>query len=40
MEKELNKNCLSCGQCEEACPQHLSIREDLKRLQTELDGLL
>ena len=39
-EERKGKNCLSCGQCEEACPQHLSIREDLKRLQTELDGLL
>ena len=39
-EERKGKNCLSCGRCEAACPQHLSIREDLKRLQTELDGLL
>ncbi len=30
-------NCTECGQCEEACPQHISIREDLKTLQKELD---
>lgn len=31
------KNCIECGKCEEACPQHLSIREDLKKVQRELD---
>ena len=31
------KNCVECGKCEEACPQHLSIRDDLKRVQKELD---
>jgi len=30
-------NCTECGQCEEACPQNISIREDLKTLQKELD---
>ncbi len=25
-------NCKQCGKCEGACPQHLSIREDLKRV--------
>ncbi|HPT78669.1 MAG TPA: aldo/keto reductase [Candidatus Atribacteria bacterium] len=33
------KNCIECGKCEEACPQNLSIREDLKTLQAELDAL-
>ncbi len=33
------RNCIECGKCEEACPQNLSIREDLKTLQAELDAL-
>lgn len=32
------QNCIECGKCEEACPQHLSIRADLKRVQQELDA--
>ena len=31
------KNCVECGACEAACPQHLSIRENLAALQAELD---
>ncbi len=31
------KNCVECGKCESLCPQHLSIREDLKKVQRELD---
>lgn len=31
------KNCVECGACEEACPQHLNIREDLARAQKMLD---
>ncbi len=31
------KNCVECGLCEEACPQHISIRENLKELQEMLD---
>ena len=34
------KNCIECGQCEDACPQRLSIREDLKKVQTEFDELV
>lgn len=30
-------NCVRCGRCEQVCPQHIAIREDLARLQTELD---
>lgn len=39
-EKKKAQNCIECGLCEEACPQHLSIRKDLKRLQIELDQVL
>lgn len=31
------KNCVKCGKCEKACPQKLSIREDLERVQADLD---
>ncbi len=31
------KNCIQCGKCEKACPQKLSIREDLKKVQADLD---
>jgi predicted aldo/keto reductase-like oxidoreductase len=24
--------CRQCGKCEQACPQHLAIREDLKKV--------
>lgn len=30
-------NCIKCGKCEKACPQKLSIREDLARVQADLD---
>lgn len=30
-------NCVRCGRCEQVCPQHIAIREDLARLQAELD---
>ncbi len=32
------KNCIQCGKCEQACPQKLSIREDLKKVQADLDA--
>lgn len=32
------KNCIKCGKCEAACPQKLSIREDLERVQADLDN--
>ena len=31
------KNCIQCGKCEQACPQKLSIRQDLERAQADLD---
>ncbi|MFP3156090.1 aldo/keto reductase [Lachnospiraceae bacterium ZAX-1] len=31
------KNCVKCGKCEEQCPQHISIREDLVKVQADLD---
>lgn len=31
------KACKECGKCEQACPQHLPIREDLKKVQRDLD---
>lgn len=38
-EKAKAGNCTDCGACETLCPQKLSIREDLKKLQSELDRL-
>ena len=32
-------NCVECGKCEAACPQKISIREDLKRVQREMEAL-
>lgn len=36
-EEEKAKNCISCGKCEEMCPQKINIREDLKQVQIEMD---
>ncbi len=33
------KNCADCGQCEDACPQKLTIREHLKQVQSEFDAI-
>ncbi|HBA48154.1 MAG TPA: aldo/keto reductase [Lachnospiraceae bacterium] len=31
------KNCIKCGKCEKACPQKLHIREDLEKVQADMD---
>lgn len=31
------KNCVKCGKCEQACPQKLSIRRDLEKVQADMD---
>lgn len=36
-EENKAKNCIKCGKCEKACPQKLSIRKDLERVQADLD---
>lgn len=38
-DKQKAKNCIGCGKCEKACPQKISVREDLAALQNQLDGL-
>ena len=30
--------CIDCGQCENACPQHIEIRAEFKRVQKDLEG--
>lgn len=36
-EEKQAKNCVKCGKCEKACPQKLSIRADLEKVQADLD---
>lgn len=36
-EEKQAKNCIKCGKCEQACPQKLSIRADLEKVQEDLD---
>ena len=38
-DKEKAKNCVKCGKCEKKCPQKIEIRENLERLQKEMDEL-
>lgn len=32
------KNCIKCGKCEALCPQKINIREDLEKVQADLDA--
>lgn len=32
-------NCIGCGKCEQHCPQHLPIRQELKNAQKAMEGL-
>lgn len=36
-QKERAESCIKCGKCETVCPQHLSIRENLERVQKDLE---
>lgn len=36
-EKGQAKNCIKCGKCEMHCPQKLSVRDDLEKVQRDLD---
>lgn len=36
-EKHQAKNCVKCGKCEPQCPQKLSIRKDLERVQQDME---
>ncbi|MCR5753512.1 MAG: aldo/keto reductase [Acetatifactor sp.] len=36
-EEHQPKNCAKCGKCEKECPQHLPIRQDLEKVQADLD---
>lgn len=36
-ESKQAKNCIKCGKCEAACPQKISIREDLEKVQKDMD---
>ena len=33
-------NCVGCGKCEQHCPQHIAIRQELKNAKKELEGPL
>ena len=34
-----SKDCVSCGYCEKKCPQHLKIRDLLKKVEPVLEAL-
>lgn len=38
-DEEKAHNCIECGACETKCPQKISIREDLAKLQVEMDNI-
>lgn len=37
-EEHQAKNCIKCGKCEAACPQKISIRQDLEKAQKDLEN--
>ena len=32
-------NCIGCGKCEQHCPQHLPIRQELQNAKKALEGV-
>lgn len=34
------ENCIKCGKCERVCPQKIAIRDDLAKVQAEMDMLM
>lgn len=36
-EEKQAKNCVKCGKCEKVCPQKLHIRDDLEKVQADMD---
>ena len=38
LQKSRANECIKCGKCEEACPQHIAIRENLEKVCRELIG--
>lgn len=36
-EEKQAKNCVKCGKCEKTCPQKLHIRDDLEKVQADMD---
>jgi len=34
-----SKDCVNCGYCEKKCPQHLKVRELLKKVEAVLEAL-
>ena len=39
-EKKRPASCQECGKCEAACPQKISIREDLKKVRADVEGMI
>lgn len=37
-DKKSTNECVKCGKCEEVCPQHIKIRDELEKVAAELLG--